>query len=263
MTSDAPSVDLAVADAIATITINNPAKRNSFDPAMFEQLRAAAERVADDESVRVVVLRGAGEKAFSAGADFDSIAKGPDYLASFNAAGGRMDPATDAVSGLDVPVIAALRGVCMGGGVQVALSADFRVAADDLVFGVPAVTLGIIYPFGAIEKLTRLAGPATVKKLLIEGGTLGAEEAWVAGFVEEVVPVAAFERRIADLAARIAGHPPATVRAYKRIVDNIVAGRPEANPAVKEDAYRSGELAARLGEVARRREEKRANRASG
>ena len=260
MTAAAPSVDLGIAGPIATITINNPRKRNSLDLAMFDQLHDAAARIAADATVRVAVLRGAGDMAFSAGADFDTIAAGPDYVASFDEAERLMNRATAAVASLAVPVIGALRGVCMGGGVHVALSADFRLAADDLRFGIPAVTLGIVYPLAAIEEMIRLAGPGAVKKLLLDGAPIGAAEALAAGFVEEVVPVASFEARLGALADRIAGHPAAAARAYKRIVNRLASGTSEGNEEIGEAAHRTGELAERLGEVARMRAGRRSGR---
>lgn len=253
MSADASTVQFDVADGIAAIRIDNPAKRNCLDPAMWDRLYDAATGAAGDPAVRVVVVRGIGEKAFSAGMDFDAITVGPDYRATYEAAETHMNRATGALDALDVPVIAGLRGVCMGGGVQIAMAADFRLAAADLRFGIPAAGLGIMYPHAPIEKMIRKAGADAVKRLLIEGAELDAGEALAAGFVEKVVPVAEFDDRLAETAGRIARQPPEIVRAYKQIIDNIADGAGAANADIRERALRSGVIDEKLAELGRRR----------
>ena len=152
-----------------------------------------------------------------------------------------------------MPVIAGLRGVCMGGGVQIAMAADFRIAADDLRFGIAAAALGIMYPLTAIEKMTRIAGADAVKRLLIEGAELDAGEALAAGFVEKIVPIAQFDDRLAETAGRIARQPVEVVRAYKRMIDNFADGADTANADIRERALRSGVIDEKLAELGRRR----------
>ncbi len=253
MSAAAPTVHLDVADGIATIRIDNPDKRNCLGPAMWDRLYDAATGAAGDKAVRVAVVRGVGDKAFSAGMDFDAITVGPDYRATYETAESHMNRATGALDALEVPVIAGLRGVCMGGGVQIAMAADFRIAAADLRFGIPAAGLGIMYPHAPIGKMIQKAGADAVKRLLIEGAELNAGEALAAGFVEKVVPVAEFDDRLAETAGRIAGQPPEIVRAYKQIIDNIAAGTEAANADIREAALSSGVLAEKLAELGRRR----------
>lgn len=260
MGADTPSVDLDIGDGVAAIAINNPRKRNCFDSAMFDMLHDAARAIAADPSVRVAVIRGVGEKAFSAGADIDAVVAGDDYLKSFLAAETHMNQATEALAALEVPVIAGLRGACMGGGVQVAVAADFRLATDDLQFAIPAAALGVMYPLPPIETLVRQSGAAAVKKLLIEGRPVDAATALALGFVEEVIPVARFEARLSELVATVAAQPTEIVRAYKRIVNNIAAGRAHQNDAVRDVAQNSGVLPRRFAEVATARRQKRAQR---
>lgn len=243
MNSERPSIDLEKSDGVATVVINNPRRRNCFTPDMFDQLRAAAEDIAGDATIRVAVLRGAGDKAFSAGMDIDSISVTDQYLDNFQAGEKCMNRATEAIAALEFPVIAGLRGACMGGGVQVAVAADFRLAADDLRFAVPAISLGVMYPLPPIEQLVRMAGPAAAKKLMIEGGTFDAANALALGLVEEIVPAAAFDQRLADMAKTIAGHPPIVARAYKRIIDNIARGDRAENELIRKDVEDSGILA--------------------
>ena len=253
MNAAAPTVHLDVADGIATIRIDNPDKRNCLDPAMWDRLFDAATRTARDPAVRIAVVRGVGDKAFSAGMDFDSITVGPDYLATFETAETHMNRATEALTALEIPVIAGLRGVCMGGGVQIAMAADFRIAADDLRFGIAAAALGIMYPLTAIEKMTRIAGADVVKRLLIEGAELDAGEALAAGFVEKIVPIAQFDDRLAETAGRIARQPVEVVRGYKRMIDNIADGADPATADIRERALRSGVIDEKLAELGRRR----------
>lgn len=253
MSPAAPTVHLDVADGVATIHIDNPKKRNSLDPALWDRLYDAASRVAEDGAVRVAVVRGVGDKAFSAGMDFDAITVGPDYRGDFAAAEHHMNRATEALAALEIPVIAGLRGVCMGGGVQIAMAADFRIAADDLRFGIPAAALGIMYPLAPIEKMTRIAGAGVVKRLLIEGAELDASEARAAGFIQKIIPAAEFDHRLAEMAARIALQPPEVISAYKRMIDNIAAGAGEANAGIRDRALRSGIIDEKLAELGRRR----------
>jgi enoyl-CoA hydratase/carnithine racemase len=257
MTGEQPSVDLETAHGVATIAINNPRRRNCFTPEMFDQLHAAAGRIASDGAVRVVILRGAGAAAFSAGMDIDSLGANDRYMENFRAGEACMNRATEAIAALEIPVIAGLRGACMGGGVQVAVAADFRLAADDLRFAVPAIGLGVMYPLAPIEQLVRMAGPAAVKKLMIEGGIFDAANALALGFVEEIAPAAAFDQRLADIAAAIAAHPPELARAYKQLIDNMAAGNHAANPAIRAAAEATGVLAERIAPVLKARKSRR------
>jgi enoyl-CoA hydratase len=260
MTGEPPSIDLKLSDGVATVVINNPRRRNCFTAAMFDELYEAAQQIAGDNNVRVTVLRGAGEKAFSAGMDIDSMCVTEDYLENFRAGELCMNRATEAISALECPVIAGLQGACMGGGVQVAVAADFRLAADDLSFAVPAITLGVMYPLPPIEQLIRMAGPAAVKKLMIEGGTFDAANALALGFVEEVTPAATFDQRLSDMAATIAAHPPNVARAYKKIIDNAASGIDGKNPSIRLDIENSGVLAEMMAEVAKVRQRARKDR---
>src|SRR5690606_22691839 len=182
------TVSLSVEGAVGTILIDNPAKRNSFSLGMVEELRAAAQGVAANPAIRVVILRGAGAAAFSAGMDFDTLTEDPDILGRFALADRMMDQAMAALRALEVPVVAALRGACIGGGVHVAMTADMRFAADDLAFGIPAVGLGIVYPLDALETLVALGGASATKALLMEGRPIDAARALAIGWVDRVVP---------------------------------------------------------------------------
>jgi len=260
MTGERHSIDLNISNGIATVVINNPRRRNCFTPAMFDQLYEATQHIAEDDAIRVTVLRGAGDKAFSAGMDIDSMCVTEDYLENFRAGEICMNRATEAISALECPVIAGLRGACMGGGVQVAVAADFRLAADDLSFAVPAIALGVMYPLPPIEQLIRMAGPAAVKKLMIEGGTFDAANALALGFVEEVTPAASFDRCLTNMAAAIADHPPNVAQAYKKIIDNAARENNGENPSIRRDVENSGVLAEKMARMAKARQAARKGR---
>jgi enoyl-CoA hydratase/carnithine racemase len=250
----AGTVRFETQDAIATLTFDNPAKRNSFDLPMLAELEAAAKTIAADREIAVVVLQGSGDKAFCAGADFDALTGGGNIAEGF----GRMEAASAravaAVDAIEVPIVAAIRGACFGGGVQMALLADIRIAADDARFCIPAVALGIVYPLEAVAKITQLCGPGAAKRLLIAGERVDAAEAKAIGLIEEVVPLAELDERVAAFIAQIAGQSRAAADAYKAIINGFAAGQAAETLAPLQDAaHAEGDLIARLEEVAKTR----------
>jgi enoyl-CoA hydratase/carnithine racemase len=247
------AVRLAIVGARATITFDNPAKRNAFDGPMTASLRDAARTVAADRAIRVVVLEGAGS-AFSAGGDFDAMTAAPDILGSVAAIDALLDEAIAALKAIEVPVLAAIRGACMGGGVQLALMADLRIAAADARFAIPAVALGLVYPLDAIAKMAALAGPAATKRVFLAGETLDAAEALRLGLVDEVVAEGVLGPRVDALAATIAAAPPETAALYKRLIDGLAAGQaPAAWEAARQTANRSPVLVEKLRAIKARR----------
>lgn len=251
----AGTVRFETQDAIATLTFDNPAKRNSFDLAMLGELEAAARAIAANPALSVVILQGTGDKAFCAGADFDALTGGGgDIAAAFGRMNKAVDRAVAAVHEIEVPIIAAIRGACFGGGVQMALLADIRIVADDARFCIPAVALGIVYPLEAVGKITQLCGPGAAKRLLIGGERIDAAEARAIGLIEEVVPVAELDERVAAFAAQVAGQSRAAAEAYKAIIDGFATGERMETLAVLQDAaHAEGDLLARLEEVAKTR----------
>jgi enoyl-CoA hydratase len=209
-------------DGIGWLTFNNPARRNAVSMEMWQ---AIAEVLADfdaDPEVRVVVMRGAGDKAFVSGADisqFEDKRKNAEQEALYSKANEAGRRAFDA---LRKPMIAMIRGFCIGGGVRVALSADLRIAADDAVFAIPAARLGLGYAFESIVKLVNLLGPTTTKDLLFTGRRMDAQEALRLGLVSKVVPVDALEEEVRSYARTIAENAPLTIRAAKIGVDQAM-----------------------------------------
>lgn len=251
------SVHLDLDAAVASITIDNPKKRNSFDMPMMRQLRDVSGIIADNHDIRVVLIRGAGDQVFCAGGDFDAMTEADNILDSVNAMEDMLDQAVAAMALIEVPVVAAIRGACLGGGVQLALTADIRIAADDLKLGIPAVSLGLVYPLDAVTKIITLSGPSTAKHLLIGGTPYDAATAYAKRLVDEVVPADQLLERATEFAERIAKYPPDTVRTYKRIIDDYTAGTEiEAIEEMRSRANRAGELIDRLAQVHRERQQK-------
>ena len=209
-------------NGIGWMTFNNPERRNALSVEMRE---AAIEILADfaaDDAVRVVVMKGAGDKAFVSGADisqFESQRSTPEQIAAYAALTARFE---GALSGLEKPLIAMIRGYCLGGGLAVALTADIRIASEDSQFGVPAARLSIGYGFGGTKKLVDLVGPSCAKEILFSARRYPAAEALQMGLINRLVPVAELETSVTDLAATIAGNAPLTIRTAKTIIGEIM-----------------------------------------
>ncbi|HET6964165.1 MAG TPA: enoyl-CoA hydratase-related protein [Acidimicrobiales bacterium] len=201
---------------VAWLVLDNPERRNALTAQMMEQLLAAMERAGEDESVRVVVMRGAGELAFVSGADISAFgsASGVDN-------GPRPEDVTAAIRGLAKPVVAALRGWCLGAGVLLALAADIRLAGDDTRMGIPAAKLGIAYPRDGVDRLVALAGPAVASEMLMTGEPLDAAGARRAGLVNRVVPAAELFDEAQRLAGVLAANAPLTLVASKRTIASV------------------------------------------
>lgn len=215
-------VTIAVADHIAVVTLNRPDKHNALDGAMFEGILAAAEEVAATPEVRAVVLHGAGP-SFCSGLDIGSLMTGPvsldDILA--RADGRRSNAAQRACTDwIDVPapVIAAVHGTCFGGGLQIALGADIRIAAPDARLSVMEARWGLVPDMGITSTLPRLVRADVAKELTFTARVLSGTEAAALGLVTRVAedPLAA----ALELAAEIAGRSPDAVRAAKRLYDS-------------------------------------------
>ena len=196
--------------AIATITICRPQVRNALNIQTVEELGAAFEQARADAAIRVVVLSGAGEKAFVAGADISEIAGLSAAAAEeFSRHGQRV---FDAIEKLGKPVIAAVNGYALGGGCELAMACTLRIAADTAVFGQPEVKLGLIPGYGATLRLPRLVGKSRALELLLTGETITAVEALRIGLVDRVVPGAELMGAAEELARKIAGNAPLAVR---------------------------------------------------
>ena len=219
------------ADGIGWLTINQPEKRNAISLAMWDAIAAAADDFAADPDVRVVVLHGAGGKAFASGADiseFDKVRANADAQVEY---GRRSAQARKKLEAMDKPLIAMIQGFCIGGGYATALIADLRIASTDSRFGIPAARLGIAYGYESLMRLTALAGPAIAKEILFTGRQLDAAEAFASGLVNRVVPPEQLEETTIGLAQQIARNAPLSIRASKAAIDQIAG-----DPALRDQA---------------------------
>lgn len=210
-----------VDDGIGWIVYNNPVKHNAMSLDMLQAAGRIADTYAADPEVRVVVLRGAGERAFISGADIGQLDSGE--LAPSERADGD-EAGTAGLQALEKPVIAMIHGWCLGGGVMVALSADIRICADDAVFGIPAAKLGVGYPHEATAALTALVGPGQAAEIMFSGRRLDAAEAARIGLVNRCVPKAELESVVTALAAEIATNAPRSHVAHKRSIGAAATG---------------------------------------
>jgi enoyl-CoA hydratase/carnithine racemase len=235
MTSSSPSAAryesgtdrllVEVSGPVATVTFNNPGKHNALSADMRAALPGVLRALNADGDVRVIVMTGAGDKAFTAGADISEFGEqrtSPAARASYDQASAA---ANDAWASLDKPVIAMIRGFCIGGGLVTALQADIRIASDDSQFGVPAARLGLGYGVSGVTALMNLIGPARTAEVLFSARRFPAAEALQMGLVNRVVPAGNLREAVLSLAASIAGNAPLTVAAAKAAIREI--GRPD------------------------------------
>lgn len=215
---------------VATLTIANENRRNAIDLTMWQALPPLLATLATKPDLRVLLVQGAGEAAFSAGADVSEFATLRATPADSRAYEAANVAAFDALAALACPTIAVIRGVCMGAGAGLALACDLRVAAEDAVFAIPAGRLGVGYPPAAMPAIVAAVGAAVAKLLFFTGRRAGAQEALRLGLVDEVVPTGDLDAHVAALATGIAAQAPLTLTAAKRAID-AVAGRPGALPA--------------------------------
>jgi enoyl-CoA hydratase/carnithine racemase len=201
--------------AIGWITFNNPERHNATSYEMWQSLPLVLEAYVRNPEVRVIVLKGAGEKAFSAGADISQFKEKRSGAAAqeYNAAA---DAANQALRQCAKPTIAMIRGYCIGGGVALAVGCDIRIAADDARFGVPAAKLGLGYRFDGIQRLASIVGPAYTAEIFFTARQFTAQEALQMGLVNRVVPAAELEKTVQDLAQSLALNAPLTIAAVKR-----------------------------------------------
>ena len=202
-------------DGVALVTIDNP-PMNALSSALLDKLEAEVDTLDGDDDVRAIVLRGAGDRAFVVGADIkefpalrDSASKGGSAR-GIQRLGHRMDAA-------DTPFVAAIRGFCLGGGLELAMCCDIRICADDAMLGQPEIKLGLIPGGGGTQRLPRLVGHGRAMFLNLTGDFVDAETAYQWGLVERVVPVAELEETAFAIAGRIASQSPHAVAVLREL----------------------------------------------
>lgn len=209
--SAAPSTWLA---GVALITLDRPEALNALSFDLLDELMMALEALDADPTCRAIVITGAGDRAFAAGADIRELA--PQTSASLTA-GGRFG-AWDRLAAIGLPLIAAVRGFALGGGCELAMACDMIVAAEDATFGQPEIRLGVMPGAGGTQRLTRAIGKARAMELILTGRTMTAREADADGLITRIVPTEATVDAALELAATIATMPPRAVRAAKAAI---------------------------------------------
>lgn len=207
---------------IGWMIFNNPERRNALK---LEMWQAVSEIIADfsaDDAVRTVVMAGAGDKAFISGADISEFAKHRASAEAEEEYNRVTATAQDALGSLEKPLVAMIRGFCVGGGLAVALQADIRIASDDSQYAIPAARLGLGYGFAGLRKLSALVGPAMAKEILFTARRFSAEEALRMGLINRLVPVADLDATVRELAETIADNAPLTVRAAKAAIGEVL-----------------------------------------
>lgn len=208
--------------AVGVITLNRPEVLNAMNEEMLDQIKRALERVGGAEDVRALVLAASGEKAFCVGADLKGRAREDGPGVTEDPLGVRVRRVFGRLEDLGMPVIAAIQGYCLGGGLELALACDLRVAAEEAQFGFPEAKVGSMPGAGGTQRATRLLGPARTKELMFTGERIDAAEAHRIGLVNRVVPAPSLAQEAGDLAAAIAARAPLSLRQIKRCVNRAV-----------------------------------------
>lgn len=222
MAQSQPKIYLEQRGPIATIIINRPEQRNAINAEMWSELKRLAGEINAHDETRVVIIRGAGEEAFSAGADiaeFDTLrnnsAQARGYSETF-------DGALDAVWEINQPVISMIRGFCVGGGLELACCTDLRIAAEGSRFGIPTARLGVLVGYREMRRLLQLVGPGGAAEILLAARILNGEDALRLGLITRLVPVEKLEAEVFKLAEEIAVTSPLIHRWHKQIIRTVL-----------------------------------------
>lgn len=213
-------------DTIAVVTFNRAERRNAFDLSMWRGLRTVMQQLSADDSLRCVVLRGAGEKAFSAGADIAAFAaeRGTDALEAEYAH--VLDESMQSIRLCQHPVVAMIMGYCLGGGAGIATMCDFRVGGEGMRMGITARNLGVWYPYAEIDPIVTLAGTGVASEMLIEGRIFTGREAYEKGLLSRLVGDDRVESEALALARRVADGAPLSARYHKAAIRRLRGALP-------------------------------------
>ncbi|MFV0298769.1 MAG: enoyl-CoA hydratase [Hyphomicrobiaceae bacterium] len=209
-------------NGIGWMIFNQPEKRNAVAFEMWTAIPRIIESFENDPEVRGIVVAGAGDKAFVSGADiseFEKLRSTPEDVKIYNDAG---DRANESIIKCTKPTIAMIRGICIGGGLGMALNTDIRICSDDSVFAVPAARLGLGYRYGGMKRLVDVVGPSYAKEIFFTARKFNPAEALQMGLVNRVVPVAELESYVKDYTSRIAENAPLTMKAAKLAIDAVI-----------------------------------------
>ena len=205
------------AEGIATITITRPKSLNALNGEVLEELLSLLETIGQDETIRVLIFTGAGEKAFVAGADISELSEFTPLQAKHFSEKGHC--VMERIQNLAIPVIAAVNGFALGGGLELALACDFIYASENAKFGVPEITLGIIPGFGGTQRLPRIVGKNISKEMVFTGKTLSAEEGEKLGFVNQVLPAESLMEETRKTAKNMAAKGKVSLNQAKQAIN--------------------------------------------
>ncbi|MGH8868799.1 MAG: enoyl-CoA hydratase-related protein [Actinomycetes bacterium] len=220
--------------AVATLVLNRPDSHNAIRLGMYEALPGVLDEIEQDRSVKVLVVRGAGQKAFASGADiseFREVRANAESAKSYNE---KVAAAERALEGLTKPTIAMVHGYCIGGGCGLALACDLRFADERARFAITPAKLGLVYSLESTKRLVDVVGPSQAKWVLMSGQQVRAERALALGLADEVVPVEDLEKITFEFAELLCTRAQFSIRATKQIVKHILAGQTEEDDVTRD-----------------------------
>ncbi len=212
----------SVTDGVGIITFNNPEKRNAMSLEMWEGFGNALVELRDDPDVRVVIMVGAGDKAFVSGADISQFEKTRHNAEASEEYSRRSAAQRALLADYPKPTIACIRGFCLGGGMQVAMLADIRIASDNSQFGIPAAKLGIAYGYDGLRNLVSLVGPSWARLIMYTGMRIDSAEGLRIGLVDRVMPDADLWNATMEIATTISGNAPLAIKAAKITIAQVL-----------------------------------------
>ena len=219
-------INVAQRDAIAIVTLNQPAKLNAVSLAMWDRLDEVFSGLDRDHDLRCIILRGAGERAFSVGADISEFEEHRSTADKARAYGKRTHDALERITDCRHPVIARIDGLCVGGGLELATTADIRICSQRSRFGIPIKRLGLVVAYAELAPLVDLIGPSNAKEILLEGQIFDADRAYDMGLVNRVVSDDELDKEVHATAARIAEGAPLVARWHKTFTRRLLSPEP-------------------------------------
>jgi len=234
MNTPEPTVIVQRDQDIVTLTLNRPQKLNAFTKPMWELLGTRVSDLSRDNTVRCIVVRGAGEKAFSPGNDiseFETVRSNAQQAEEY---GGIMHDTINALRDCPHPKVAMIHGICVGGGLEIAGLCDIRICGDNSRFGVPIARLGLVMGYTEIDALAALVGPSVAYEILLEGRVFGAEEALGKGVVSRVVAADQVTNEAMETARRIAAGAPLVHRWHRKFLNRLAENHPLSDREIRE-----------------------------
>ena len=221
-------------DDIATVVLNRPEKLNAFTKPMWKRMGEVFQNLSSDDGVRCIVIRGAGDRAFSPGNDISEFAKDRSNAAQAEAYGKLMHGTIETIRACQTPMVAMIMGVCVGGGLEVAGLCDIRICGESSRFGAPINKLGLVMAYPEISCLLDLVGPQVALEILLEGRIFEAPEALQKGLVSRIVPDDQVESEAMETARRVADGAPLVHRWHKKFLDRLADPTPLTDEELKE-----------------------------